>query len=101
MPTITFEEAVAKARAYGNGVIPIPKSPDTTVVHKSQAGYCDYCNKVRPVISEVPGSRFFICWKDKLMLEERLNLEWITKSLPTMEKNRELRLQAAQSKFNK
>lgn len=97
----TLEEAIAKARAYGEGQIPIHNLPPHSV-KKSVAGFCDYCNSERPVVYPICNHQFFVCWKDLCMVKDTYGKDWQSKIVTTLQRNRELRLQQqAQRKAQK
>lgn len=88
----TLKEAIAKARAYGEGQIPIHNLPPHSI-KQSVAGFCDYCNTKRPVVYPVCSNQYFVCWKDQCMLEQQYGKDWLIKIQPALKQNRELRMQ--------
>lgn len=90
-------ECQAKARAYGEGLIPLTTLP-LNAPKQSISGFCDYCNEHRPVVIETPDKLYFVCWRDICRLQNTYGKDWQKKVESTLHTNRQHRLQVAAHK---
>lgn len=97
----SLEQAIAKAKQYGDGTIPVANPPSNWQLPQPSAGICLQCGNRRHVLMAVKGSIHKICHSCIAMLQKAYGPNWearVTNAVQMAIRDRDIKKQKLEAR---